>query len=125
MANKKAQISYSRGHESEKIAAYFLTNKGYRLIQKNFRIPGGEIDLIMQKDGILTFVEVKSRAQSHFGTALESITRQKKRLLLRAAATYLIKNKVQIPWQIHVVTIQYQPGNKAHITHYKNIFTCE
>ena len=124
MAGKKAQLSYQKGLQSEKLTAAYLQAKGYRLLHKNFRIPGGEIDLIMQKDGILTFVEVKARSQNNFGSALESITRQKKRLLLRSIATYLVKCKVTIPWQLDVVTIRYQ-NNKAYITHYKNIFIYE
>lgn len=125
MANQKAQLSYQKGQESEKLAATYLQAKGYQHLAKNFRIRGGEIDLIMQKDGILTFVEVKARSQSRFGNALESITRLKKRLLLRSIATYLVQNKVKTPWQLDVITIHYQQRNKAFITHYKNIFIYE
>lgn len=121
MAAKKAQISYQKGLQSEKLVASYLQTKGYLLVQKNFRIPGGEIDLILQKDGILTFVEVKARSQNYFGSALESITSRKKRLLLRTIATYLVKFKVRIPWQLDVVTINYQK-QKTFVTHYKNIF---
>ena len=125
MANQKAQLSYQKGLESEKLAALYLQSKGYQLLSKNFRIRGGEIDLIMQKGGILTFVEVKARSQMRFGSALESITRQKKRLLLRSIATYLVQNKVKTTWQLDVITIHYQNSNKAFITHYKNIFIYE
>lgn len=125
MASQKAQLSYQKGLESEKLAALYLQSKGYQLLSKNFRIRGGEIDLIMQKGGILTFVEVKARSQTRFGSALESITRQKKRLLLRSIATYLVQNKVKTTWQLDVITIHYQKSNKAFITHYKNIFIYE
>jgi putative endonuclease len=125
MASQKAQLSYQKGLESEKLAALYLQSKGYQLLSKNFRIRGGEIDLIMQKGGILTFVEVKARSQNQFGSALESITRQKKRLLLRSIATYLVQNKVKTTWQLDVITIHYQKSNKAFITHYKNIFIYE
>lgn len=125
MADQKAQLSHQKGLESEKLAATYLQSKGYQLLSKNFRIRGGEIDLIMQKGGILTFVEVKARSQTRFGSALESITRQKKRLLLRSIATYLVQNKVKTTWQLDVITIHYQNSNKAFITHYKNIFIYE
>ncbi|HLG25606.1 MAG TPA: YraN family protein, partial [Candidatus Gracilibacteria bacterium] len=80
--------SYTAGQLGEDLALRFLTRKGYRLMERNFRIRGGEIDLIMEKDGILVFVEVKLRQGSNFGPPEEALTPVKIRRLLRAICHY-------------------------------------
>ena len=50
------------GSAGEKIAALYLEKKGYKILRRNFRVKGGEIDIIAENDDIISFVEVKSRS---------------------------------------------------------------
>lgn len=79
------------GERSETLAARYLSQKGLKLVARNYRCRGGEIDLIMDDQGVLTFVEVRSRTSTNFLTPEESITWRKRRCLLRAAKHYLLR----------------------------------
>ena len=84
----KAQV---RGREAEALAARFLEKHGVKIIERNFRVRGGEIDLICRADKILVFVEVRLRSRSDFGGAAASITASKRQRLILAARHYLLR----------------------------------
>ena len=79
----------ARGAQAEQTAAAFLRGRGLRILARNYRAPGGEIDLIAEDAGTLAFVEVRMRSGSRHGGALESIDRHKRRRILHAACHYL------------------------------------
>ena len=72
------------GYYGERVAAKALLKRGYRLLEHNYTIRGGELDLILEKGDEIVFVEVKTRRNTRFGSALESITPQKQRRLKRS-----------------------------------------
>lgn len=113
------------GALGEAIALKYLLLHGYQHIGSNFTIRGGEVDLIMRKDGILVFVEVKTRSSLQFGSGLEAITPQKKRLLLKTSRQFLEKyQEVFSDWQIDSVVIMLSnSGARAKVQHHKNIFS--
>ena len=78
-----------RGAMAEEVAAEFLTRRGLRLLERNYRCRFGEIDLIMDDGSTLVFVEVRYRRDRSFGGAIESITGAKREKLLRAARHYM------------------------------------
>lgn len=78
-----------KGAEAEQVACEYLQMQGLTLICKNYNCRYGEIDLVMQSSNELVFVEVRSRAPQDFGRAVESITEEKKRRIIRAAEHYL------------------------------------
>jgi putative endonuclease len=78
-----------RGTLAEAAAADFLSGRGLRLLERNYRCRFGEIDLIMSHGGTLVFVEVRYRANKSFGGAVASITAAKREKLLRAARHYM------------------------------------
>ncbi|MEG1496295.1 MAG: YraN family protein [Clostridiales bacterium] len=80
------------GEKGEIAAKKELEKRGFKLKEKNFLIRGGEIDLIMEKDEKIIFVEVKTRTDKSFGSPLESITEAKKRHLIHTAQVYLHKH---------------------------------
>ena len=80
------------GIEYESLACTFLLKKGFRLLEKNYRSPFGEIDLIMRNKTCLVFVEVRQRRQRQYGGALASIHRSKQRRILQTAQHYLQRN---------------------------------
>jgi putative endonuclease len=76
------------GKYGEDLAVTFLLKLGYKIIDRNFRIRGGEIDIIALDGSIVVYVEVKTRSTHQFGTPEESITFYKLRFLERASKFY-------------------------------------
>jgi len=93
MSHKKEKSSLplhlSNGNAAEALAAAYLQSFRLKLLDKNFRCPYGEIDLIMQDSNTLVFVEVRLRSSTDFGGAAMSITPSKQEKLKRAAQHYM------------------------------------
>lgn len=117
------------GRFGEEIAIRFLRKKGYNLLSRNYHIQGGELDLIMEKNGKIVFAEVKLRSSGRYGTGLDALTQTKKRKLLRTIFTFLENQKdraalhVNSPqWQLDVIDILYDKNkHTAFIRHIPNI----
>ncbi len=91
----------------EKLAGDFLGKNGYRIIEKNFRCPVGEVDIIAQQQDTLVFVEVRTKTSRQFGSPEESITRTKMEHMRKVAAHYW-QSHSNLPesWRIDVVAIE-------------------
>lgn len=100
------------GKFGEDLAAKYLKKIGYKIIERNFRIRGGEIDIIAKDGDTLVYIEVKTRTSSNFGTAEESVNFYKLRFLERAAKFYRLQRK-SLPEQerIDVVAIDLSGSN--------------
>src|SRR3954447_2545122 len=79
----------ARGRWGEDQAERWYRNRGYRILERNWRIKGGEVDLIVELDRLVVFVEVKARAGSAFGDPSLAVTRTKQLRLRRLAASWL------------------------------------
>ncbi len=77
------------GLTAEKLAASYLIDHGLKLLAQNYHCRFGEIDLIMQENNTLVFIEVRLRSTALFGNAASSITKQKQEKLIRTAEHYL------------------------------------
>src|SRR5574343_642874 len=95
MQAKANDTTTARGREAEERAAKHLECYGQRVILRNFRIRGGEIDLICRDGKTLVFVEVRQRSRSDLGGAGASITAAKRRRLILAARHYLARHGEQ------------------------------
>jgi putative endonuclease len=78
----------AKGRLGEDLAAEFLANQGYRVVARNVRLPGGEIDAICMDGSTLVVVEVKRRDSRAFGSALAAVDARKRATLRRLAADY-------------------------------------
>lgn len=83
------QVKKQTGDAAEALAAEFLLRRGLRVLERNWRVRGGEIDLICEDRGCLVFVEVRLRGRSDYGGAGASITTSKQRRIVLAARHYL------------------------------------
>ncbi len=77
------------GQAGEEQALAYLKAQGFTLVERNFHCRGGEIDLIVQKNDLLVFVEVRKRAGAQFGGAAASVVPAKQARLKKAAQLYL------------------------------------
>ena len=93
------------GAAAEDDALRFLHGEGLRLRARNFRIRRGEIDLIMEDEGEIVFVEVRARTPSRFGDGIDSITGAKRRRLIAAAKAWLQRQPNEPMARFDVVAI--------------------
>lgn len=116
-------ISNPTAKLGEKIAAQFLTKKGYKIIEKNFRKGYGEIDIIAIKDNTLVFVEVKTRTTSLYGGAMEAIAYHKLKSLMKTTQFYKILHpKLPESLRIDAILIDLDSQKTVrNIEHVENI----
>ena len=108
----------------EKRCEKFLKRKGLKTLTRNFYCKTGEIDLIMvDRDGTLVFVEVKTRANEDFGPAESVVTKTKQTRMLRTARYFLATNNIENrPFRFDVVIIVLAEKGPEQIRHYENVF---
>ncbi len=104
---KVKPIHLLRGERAEQQACDFLISQGLIVVERNFRCPYGELDLIMKDNKTLVIVEVRYRKNSKFGSALESVTRSKQNKLIAATEVYLstLQTNELIPMRFDVIGI--------------------
>lgn len=116
-------INLAFGKAGEKIAISYLETLGYTILETNYRLPGGEIDIVANEGGVLAFIEVKTRRSDTFGTPEEAITPWKIRRLTRTAQVYKLTHK-NLPdtMRIDVLAITFTDlSSSPKIALYKNI----
>jgi len=111
------------GQLGERLAEGFLDRRGYRVLDRNVKTSFKELDLIVMKDGVLVFVEVKTRTNFSFGGAEETMTRKKISNLKQAALLYLNRKKINYKvLRFDFLAVDYNQATKtANIKHYQDI----
>jgi putative endonuclease len=110
------------GARAETIAARHLERQGLRIEARNFRVRGGEVDLIARDGSTLVFVEVRLRRHAAFGGAAASITAAKRRRLVLAARHYLQRRPEQ-PCRFDCVLLDGL--DERHLTWMRNAFAAD
>ena len=85
----------SSGKISEEQASKFLESQGYRILFRNYKAQGSEIDIIAREKDTICFIEVKSRRSERFGSPQEAVTLAKQQKIARAASMFLQGNDLQ------------------------------
>lgn len=93
------------GDVGEEEAERFLDRQGYRVVERNYSCRGGEIDRIAWDCETLCFVEIKARAGTQFGSAVESISHSKRRRIVKAAQWYLMHHPTDSPCRFDVLAM--------------------
>lgn len=111
------------GDKGEDIACKYLEKQGYKILGRNFRVKGGEIDIIAKDQDFLVFIEVKTRFSHEYGLPVESITPWKIQYLLRTAKYYLLKIDYEDgPFRLDFIGIDFADNpEKPEIELIKNI----
>ena len=110
------------GKLGEEIARKYLEERGYKIIEQNYRTRYSELDLIAYKDKWLVFVEVRTKIGEQFGSPEETLNKQKIQRLQRASAAYAVTNRHKGQYRIDAVCIVLQPNQQVErINHYTNI----
>ncbi len=102
------------GQRGEQLAVERLTSLGYEIVDRNYRCPRGEIDVVARHAGSWVFVEVRTRRGSRFGTPEESVTPRKRAHLIASAQHYLqAHDALESDWRIDAVAIVLTPGGRV------------
>lgn len=115
-----------RGDLGEQYAADFIEQKGYSILERNWRgikkMRSPEIDIIASYDDVLIFIEVKTTSTDKYGPPQEWITPDKQKRLTRAAEIYLSVNELtETACRFDVILVDIRPKPPG-ITHIKNAF---
>lgn len=105
------------GREGENLAVDYLLKKGYKILEKNFRCPAGEIDIIARDGNFIVIVEVKRRISDKYGEPQLAVNHKKQEKLKKSALYYLCRIGKELPVRFDVIAIR---GGK--IEHFENAF---
>ena len=104
-------------------ASRYLRDKGYDIVAGNYRCRMGEIDIIAEKDGVISFTEVKTRNENPMYRPMEAVDSHKQKRLIAAAEYYMLGIKEEFPSQFDVIEVTLDENYKPiTINHIKNAF---
>ncbi|HHL35609.1 MAG TPA: YraN family protein [Desulfobulbaceae bacterium] len=117
----------SVGRYGEDIAAAWLSEHGYVIVERNYRRRFGEVDIIAEQDGYLVFIEVKTRSSSRFGTPFDAVTLKKQQQLSRIAGEYLQHHgQTNTRCRFDVLAVRLEAGKPPKVDVIVNAFeACE
>lgn len=120
--NQEKMAEHNRlGKEGENEAVQWLTEKGYRILHRNWRSGKKELDIVARHEGLLVVVEVKSRRDTVYGLPEEAVDMRKIRHIVASTDAYLRKFEIDLPVRFDVITVTGRDDNRQ-ITHIKDAF---
>ena len=109
------------GKRGEELATQYLTEKGYEILERNWRNIHKEIDIIAKDGECLVIVEVKTRQTDKYGDPDMAVTRQKQWRLISAANAYVFQNKIDIDTRFDIISIVFH-DDEPIIEHIEDAF---
>ncbi len=129
--NNKMKIGFNKlrktgrkatGDRAENIVKKFLEEKGYSILEQNYKTKYAEIDIIAHKQGNLFFIEVRSRTGEEFGLPEETIRGRKAWKLKQNALAYVAFKKYRGPYQIDLACVVFDENQKVQrVSYFENI----
>ncbi len=110
------------GNRGEEAVSRYLEGLGAEILERNYRITGGEIDIIARLRSELLFVEVKTRKALKSVTGYESVSKRKQELLIRTAVQYCEKNETELQPRFDVAVVCMADGRVLDIEYLENAF---
>ena len=111
----------SIGKKGEDKASAFLSDAGYKILERNYRFKRSEIDLICQHEGIMVFVEVKLRSSNAYGEPESFVTDNQQSSIIRAAEHFMDDTQWHGEIRFDVISI-LEKGDRIEIVHFKDAF---
>ncbi len=109
------------GTQGEELAARFLEEKGYAILERNWRYKNLEADLIAREKNVIIVAEVKTRHTNFFGEPEEFVNKKKRTNLIKAANAYLDQKGLENEVRFDIISVLYK-GQKVHINHIEDAF---
>lgn len=108
------------GSRGEALAASFLVEKGFEVMVKNYRYKHAEIDLIVKRDNLLVFVEVKTRNSSRFGEPESFVSDKKAAKIFEGAEQFIFENNWNGNIRFDIISVKL--GTSPVIEHFEDAF---
>lgn len=121
MYREKRTAIDDTGLRGEERAAVYLRAAGYEVLERRYRGAGGEIDLVVKREGEYVFVEVKTSLQAAGYTPEERVDAQKRQRLVRAARHYLHRHNIEVDCRFDVIAVVLEPG-EGEVEHWQDAF---
>lgn len=120
--NQVKASARSSGDVGEEAVAKFLQQNGYEILDRNFTIRGGEIDIVAEKNGIIAFVEVKSRRHDPLTSGEEAVTKAKKAHIIKAAEVFVSRLNEPVSARFDVAVVELDGGRAVRLKYYVSAF---
>lgn len=116
MTDKKAL-----GKKGEDAVAAWLQQHGFKILDRNYQVRQGEVDLIATREDVVAFIEVKTRTTEYFPTSMV-VNMTKQRKIIKAAQWFVLKNNIiDKVLRFDVATVRFE-NERCHISYIKNAF---
>ena len=113
----------SSGKAAEDAAARHLRGCGYKILERNFTTPLGEIDIVALEGEVVCFVEVRSHSSADFGSAMEALTKEKQRRVTKAALTYMKARRLEdVEVRFDFAAVEVSEDGAAQVDLVRNAF---
>ncbi|GAB4154477.1 MAG: YraN family protein [Winogradskyella sp.] len=109
------------GKKGEQLAADFLVENNYHILERNYRFDRAEVDIIAKKDDILAIIEVKTRSSLDFGNPQDFVKPKQIKNLVKAVDEYIIENDLDVEVRFDIIAIVKENKN-YNIEHLENAF---
>ncbi|MGB1209859.1 MAG: YraN family protein [Lacinutrix venerupis] len=109
------------GKKGEQLAVDFLLEKGYEIVERNYRFDKAEVDIIAKLEDILAIIEVKTRSTTNFGNPQDFVKPKQIQRLVKAVNEYVIENKLDVEVRFDIIAI-VKDSKKFNIEHLENAF---
>lgn len=105
------------GKEGEEVAVHYLTERGYRILHRNWRSGKKELDIVAEYNHELIVIEVKTRRNNTYGTPEEAVNERKIRRIVSSTDAYIRKFAIDLPVRFDIITLvgQEAPFEIEHI----------
>lgn len=109
------------GKRGEQLAVEFLQEKGYQILECNWRFQKAEVDIIAQHNNVLVVIEVKTRSSLAFENPKEAVTLKKQKHIVRAADAYIQQKEIDLECRFDIVSVLLNK-EKTEIEHIEEAF---
>ena len=110
-----------KGKSGEEHARDYLTNKGFNILEQNWRHAKDEVDLIAINNDCLVIIEVKTRSTLYFGEPQIFVNKKKQAFMIRAANAYILQNDIHLETRFDIISVILS-GDKVSIKHIEDAF---
>lgn len=131
MRNKGTNLQYHKrsmadhndfGVRGEELAREYLQEKGYVILETNYRISNAEVDIVAKYNKLIVFVEVKTRRQSKYGNPEIAVNREKRGNMKRVARGYINIHRIKGEVRFDIISIILSMSGNAEVTHFEDAF---
>ena len=115
-------IQQEVGKRGEQIASDYLTEKGYKILERNWYFRKKEIDIIAEKDDFLVIIEVKSRSVGFQENPRDAVNIKKQRFLIQAANAYIYRCDIELEVRFDIITVVFFNDHEYKLKHIDDAF---